>query len=359
MTFSSQNSVGDALFEPVSLADWELPNRLVMAPMTQNHAPGGIPGTNVVDYYRRHAQGGVGLIITEGTYIDRPAARQSLDAPVLFGREALAGWSDVVEAVHGAGVRIVPQLWHSGAMQDRAAVIPDSPSGIGVGGHQIGPPLTELDIDEIVSSYVRAALIAHQLGFDGVELHGAHGYLIDNFLWKHTNHRHDHYGGSPAGRARFGASIVAAIKTALPTFPVVFRFSQWKTHLYTARVADNPSELEALLGPLADAGVDIFHASTRRYWVPEFSGSDLNLAGWAKKVTGRPAITVGSVGLDAAFTPVGTPSDDSASHRPPPPLDELRRRLRDNEFDLVALGRVLLDNPSWPQDLAAGHSPVS
>ncbi len=95
--------------------------------------------------------------------------------------------------------------------------------------------------------------------------------------------------------------MAAVRETVSPEFPVIFRYSQWKQEAYDARLAETPEELEAILTPLAAAGVDAFHASTRRYWIPEFDDSELNLAGWTKKLTGKPAITVGSVGLDGDF----------------------------------------------------------
>ncbi|MBT7564690.1 MAG: 12-oxophytodienoate reductase, partial [Porticoccaceae bacterium] len=114
---------------------------------------------------------------------------------------------------------------------------------------------------------------------------------------------------------------------------------------YTARLAETPEELSQFLLPLSEAGVDIFHCSQRRFWEPEFEGSDLNLAGWTRKITGKPAITVGSVGLNADFIPV--PGEVTFREAEPASLDELERRLSDNEFDLVAVGRALISNPSW------------
>ncbi len=139
--------------------------------------------------------------------------------------------------------------------------------------------MTQADIDDVVAAFAKAAADAERVGFDGVELHGAHGYLIDQFLWAGTNRRTDAYGGDPVARTRFAVEIVQAVRSAVsPGFPVVFRFSQWKADHYDARLAETPEELEAILTPLATAGVDAFHASTRRYWLPEFDGSDLNLA---------------------------------------------------------------------------------
>jgi 2,4-dienoyl-CoA reductase-like NADH-dependent reductase (Old Yellow Enzyme family) len=132
---------------------------------------------------------------------------------------------------------------------------------------------------------------------------------------------------------------------------VLFRFSQWKSGAYDQKIAQTPSELESILAPLAEAGVDVFHASTRRYWLPEFDDSTLNLAGWAKKLTNRPTITVGSVGLDTEFTgPTDRPGKAATEG-----LDNLFGRLERDEFDLVAVGRALIADPSWANSLLSGN----
>lgn len=155
----------------------------------------------------------------------------------------------------------------------------------------------------LINAFAKAAADAKRLGFDGVELHGAHGYLIDQFFWKETNRRTDEYGGDLTGRTRFASRIIHAVRKAVGSrFPIIFRFSQWKTGHYDAKLAYTPEELEAFLAPLTDAGVDIFDCSTRRFWEPEFEGSRLNLAGWTRKLTGKPTISVGSVGLKGDFT---------------------------------------------------------
>src|SRR3546814_4898810 len=122
----------------------------------------------------------------------------------------------------------------------------------------------------------------------------------------------------------------------------MMRISQWKTGFYDTKLANNPGDLEEWLGPLADGGVDIFDCSQRRFWEPEFEGSDLNFAGWAKKLTGAKTITVGSVGLTGEFVAAyGGESSRPAS------LDDLIRRLERGDFDLVAVGRALLQDPQW------------
>ena len=115
-------------------------------------------------------------------------------------------------------------------------------------------------------------MLARRLGFDGIEIHGAHGYLLDQFFWAATNHRTDDYGVTLRRRAAFPARVVAAVREAVgPDFPIIYRFSQWKGVDYTARIAANPGELEELPTPLVDAGVDLFHTSLRRHWLPDGS----------------------------------------------------------------------------------------
>ncbi|MFB7633495.1 NADH:flavin oxidoreductase [Streptomyces sp. NPDC056149] len=336
-----------SLDEPFVVGDLRVPNRIVMAPMTRMQSPGGVPGEDVAEYYARRAAHHVGLIITEGTYINRAAAGAYDNVPQFHGERPLAGWAHVVRRVHEEGGRIIPQLWHTGVVRTGDEPPAEGPSGLGLDGAPAGKAMTQQDIDDTVAAFATAAADAERLGFDGVELHGAHGYLIDDFLWSATNRRGDRYGGDPASRARFGAEIVQAVRAAVsPGFPIFFRLSQWKLGAYDARIATNPDELAQLLAPLADAGVDVFHASTRRYWLPEFDDSTLNLAGWVRKLSGRATVTVGSVGLDkqygeGEFTQGFTRQSDVTG------IEELMSRLERDEFDLVAVGRTLLANPDW------------
>ncbi|MDI2029269.1 NADH:flavin oxidoreductase [Saccharopolyspora sp. TS4A08] len=341
-----------ALARPFTLGSVELPNRIVMAPMTRTMSPGGIPGEDVAAYYARRAAAGTGLIITEGTFVDHASAGMSSRVPRFHGEEQLAGWARVVKDVHAAGGKIMPQLWHVGIQRPAGAgPFKDAPvvgpSGIGMDGTPgAGSPLTLSDIDDLINAFAEAAWAAERIGFDGIELHGAHGYLIDQFLWERTNKRTDAYGGNHVERTKFATDIVKAVRERVsPDFPVVLRFSQWKAHNYDAKLATDPDELAEILAPLSDAGVDAFHASGRRYWEPEFpeSGSELNIAGWTKKLTGKPVITVGSVGLDAQFEPetLGTKGASVES------IERLLERFERDEFDLVAVGRALLADPEW------------
>jgi 2,4-dienoyl-CoA reductase-like NADH-dependent reductase (Old Yellow Enzyme family) len=338
----------DSLFSPFQCASLRLTNRFVMAPMTRTRSPGGVPTDEVVAYYRRRAEHGVGLIVTEGTTVDHKVASYHPAVPQFHGEEALAGWRRVVDAVHAAGGRIIPQLWHVGSTRRPGTPpYPDEisvgPSGLVAPGKKKVRPMTESDIADVIDAFARSAREAKALGFDGVELHGAHGYLIDQFFWSGTNERQDAYGGSLVARTRFAADIVRAVRREVgPSYAIVLRFSQWKQQDYGARLAQNPEELAAFLQPLVSAGVDVFHASTRRFWIPEFEGSDLGLAGWTKKLGGKPVIAVGSVGLDQEF--LGAFGGQGAGIRN---LDDLLERFERGEFDLVAVGRALLQDPAW------------
>ncbi|MET9474765.1 NADH:flavin oxidoreductase [Streptomyces sp. NPDC002922] len=357
VTATSAPRAAEILSRPVALNGLTVPNRIVMAPMTRMFSPGGVPGEDVRSYYARRAAAGVGLIVTEGTYVGHESAGQSDRVPRFHGGEQLAGWAKVAEAVHAAGGTIVPQLWHIGMVRKQGdAPYADAPavgpSGIRVDGTEgTGKAMTRRDLDDVIGAFVEAAAAAERIGFDGVELHGAHGYLLDQFLWAGTNRRTDAYGGDPVARTKFAAEIVSAVReTVSPGFPVIFRYSQWKQEAYDARLARTPEELEAILTPLAAAGVDAFHASTRRYWLPEFEDSDLNLAGWTKKLTGRPTITVGSVGLDGDFIRAFAGEGAEVGS-----IDNLLDRLERDEFDLVAVGRALLQDPEWAAKVLAGR----
>jgi 2,4-dienoyl-CoA reductase-like NADH-dependent reductase (Old Yellow Enzyme family) len=333
------------LYSPYTLSGVDLRNRFVMAPMTRSFSPGGVPGGDVVDYYRRRARH-LGLIVTGGTYVGHPSAGSSDRVPRIYGEDALAGWKRVVDAVHAEGGRIFPQLWHLGlARQEGSAPHPEAPivgpSGISPSGRPRGIAASVADIDAIIASFAKAAADAQRIGFDGVELHGAHGYLLDAFLWSRTNQRTDGYGGSIAARARLGAEVARAVRdTVGPDFPVMFRYSQWKGADFDARIADSPADLETVLSPLADAGVNAFHVSTRRYWLPAFEDGDRTLAGWTKALTGLPTVALGSVGVTSPFY-------EPDAEAPSLSLARLLELFERGEFDLVGLGRSVLSDPEW------------
>ncbi|SEM94481.1 2,4-dienoyl-CoA reductase [Gemmobacter aquatilis] len=348
----------ETLFRPFALKGLELKNRIVMAPMTRGMAPEGVPAAKNADYYRRRAEGGVGLILSEGTVINRPASRNLPGIPFFHGEAALAGWQGVIDAVHEAGGKMGPQIWHTGSTRagEWQPVAPvESPSGLVGPADPRGVAMTEEDIADTIAAFAQAAVDAKRLGFDVVELHGAHGYLIDQFFWQGTNLRSDLWGGATIKeRARFATEIVKATRAALgPDFPLILRVSQWKQQDYAARLATTPAEMTDWLLPLVEAGVDILHCSQRRFWEAEFPELDgeegLNFAGWAKKLTGAATISVGSVGLGGDF--FGAFGGQGAQVTP---LDKLVQRMERDEFDLVAVGRALISDPGWVRHVREG-----
>ena len=368
----------EPLFRPITLNNLTLPNRLAMAPMTRSFSPGHVPTADVAAYYRRRAAGGTGLLITEGVGIDHPASigegsGSGSAVPVLDGEAALAGWRRVVDEVHDAGGFIFPQLWHQGGFRlPGTGRFPDAhsltPSGTWgpMGGRSTVHPehletyakpikvMTDEDIADVIAAFVRSAVNAKAVGFDGIALHGASGYLIDSFLWSKTNLRTDRYGGDHAARATFGVEVVKAIRDAVgPAMPIMFRFGQWKQQDFAAQIADTPDELAQILQPLAEASVDIFDASTLYFSKPAFEGSPLPLAAWTKKVTGKPSMAVGGIGLsDNLFNSMSIGSAAVEKNY----FDAAERVARD-EFDMVALGRALIADPEWPKKVRAGETP--
>lgn len=355
------------LFDELTIRSLTLRNRVVMSPMTRAASPGGVPGPPVAEYYRRRAEGGTGLIITEGVAIDHPSSVDHADVPRMHGPLAQKGWRKVVDGVHDAGGKIIPQLWHVGPLwgvMQGGESTPMRPSGLwGTPGVTAYPPaiverlipptraMSDDDLQAVIEAYRSAARDAVTAGFDGIAIHGAHGYLLDAFLWADTNRRDDEWGGDPARRASFPAAVIRAIRAEIgEDLPIIFRFSQHKQQDYTAGLAQTPDELAQLLLPLVEAGVDVLDASTRRFHQPAFDHSDRSLAGWAKVLTGAHTMAVGSFGMAPSRKEARAGAATSAvDHRL-----ELERRLDAEEFDLIAIGRLHLADPNLARLLRDG-----
>jgi 2,4-dienoyl-CoA reductase-like NADH-dependent reductase (Old Yellow Enzyme family) len=258
---------------------------------------------------------------------------------------------------------VFAQLWHVGAFAPSMVGMQDtyehaterlSPSGLAGPGRPYGRAMSLVEVERTIGAFGDAAAAARDAGFDGVEVHGAHGYLPDQFLWMPTNARADAYGGALGNRVRFAVELVRELRRrGGEQFVISYRLSQWKQLDYRARIAESPAELERIAMPLAEAGVDLFHCSTRRYWHPTFEGSDLGLAAWVRRLTGRPTIAVGSITLVEEFK-----SATGRSHATPAPeqIADLERRIDAGEFDLVAIGRALLANPDWVRLVESGRA---
>jgi len=364
------DTVAAPLFEPIALRSMTVRNRIAMAPMTREYSPGGVPTVDVVEYYRRRSAGGVGMIVTEGTGIDHPVAVDGTAIPHMYGDAALEGWRAVVDAVHAEGAVIVPQLWHQGCLRDPArSALPEHPghrpSGLwgtpGVVSYEadfierVSKPteaMTETDIADVIAAYGRSARHAIDVGFDGVAIHGAHGYLIDTFLWRDTNRRTDRFNGDARARALFGSEVIREVRRQVgEDKPIILRISQHKQQDYKARFADTPDELEIILGALSEAGVDLFDASSRRFDMPAFEGSETTLAGWARKLTGKPSMAVGGIGLNNWMQDTLKGRGETLALNN---LDAVRRLYDQGMFDMIAVGRALISDPDWVQKARSG-----
>tara|TARA_B100001094_G_scaffold285398_1_gene299527 strand:+ start:659 stop:1738 length:1080 start_codon:yes stop_codon:yes gene_type:complete len=342
------------LFDPYTLKNTFLRNRVVMAPMTRSQSPGGIPTDEVVNYYERRSKAEVGLIITEGVEVSHKASSAYPNVPRLDTSAARDGWKKVVEGIKNHNGAVIAQLWHCGGFR-KAGMGPDpevpghTASGLVRPGKRVAHAMTSEDINETIEAFASDAKYCEEIGFDGIEIHGAHGYLIDNFFWGGTNEREDLYGGSINNRSQLATDIVKAIRSNVSdNFIVGLRFSQWKQQDYEAKLASSPDSLKKVIGPPTEAGLDYLHSSMRRFWESEFEGSKENLAYWTKKLTGLPTISVGSVGLDSDFIDMSAPAS-------PTNIDMAIKDISNEKYDMVAVGRALLADHEWVIKMKEGR----
>jgi len=367
--------------QPAEVCGMTLPNRVIMSPMTRGASPNGVPTPEVAAYYRRRVEGGVGTIFTESVFIDDKGTMGKFDLeggddsktgwPVMFNREPLEGWRRVVDEVHAAGGLIFPQLMHLGIQRSPAKgqswsdIHISSPSGIWGTPQQIAAlpeekaaalncpekAMTEAEILAAIDAFASAAANAKSVGFDGIALHGGHGYLIDNFMREETNLRTDKWGGDHKQRMRFAVELVRAVRAAIgDRMPISFRFSQWTHHDVDAMLTKTPQELQDILELLVEAGVDIFEASARDFRDPVYEGSPLNISSWTKKFVDKPVVMVGGTGVrrerhESALKPPQVVDN----------VDEIMERFANGEFDLLAIGRALLNDPDWLRRAQSGE----
>jgi 2,4-dienoyl-CoA reductase-like NADH-dependent reductase (Old Yellow Enzyme family) len=355
----------DALFTPLKIRNITLRNRFVMPGMQRGFMDDGAPTPKMVEYMRRCAAGGPGLIISESTSPDHPSAYWQ---PVMGRMETatLGAWKKVVDAVHAGGAAFLLQIWHPGAMRKVASGHPlaeypaISPSGLIQAGRANGRAMTREDLQELKLAYVEAARHARSLGFDGVEVHSAHGYLLDQFLWAETNRREDEYGGaSLAERARYPAEITAAIRAAVgEDFVISYRFSQFKEVDYGARVASSPQDLQGMLALLRSSGVDLFNVSSRRFRKPEWPGTehpDYSIAEWARSMTDAAVMTCGSVGVNVEMFANLFDDEEPSQLCAQRDLQLLAERVARGRLDLVGVGRMHIANNDFVNKVRAGR----
>jgi 2,4-dienoyl-CoA reductase-like NADH-dependent reductase (Old Yellow Enzyme family) len=337
------------LFDPLRLKGLELPNRCAVAPMTRISATAeGTPTERMARYYQRFARGGFGLVITEGIYTDQAYAQGYPDQPGLGDPAQAAAWRPLVRRVHDAGGRIFAQLMHAGALSQANRFRDDTvaPSAIrpkgtqmpiygGEGAYRLPRAMTTDEIDQAIDGFARAARLAREVaGFDGVEIHGANGYLLDQFLTDYSNHRTDEWGGDLERRIRLSVEVVHAVRRAVgDEVPVGIRISQSKVNDFAHRWAEAAPGAATVFGGLAAAGVDYFHITEFEAWRPAFGDEGPSLVAHARRAAPE-AIIIANGGLH----------------------DPLRAgQLLDEGADVIAVGRGALANPDWPRRVAAAQ----
>lgn len=336
--------------EPVTLAGAKLANRLAVAPMTRVSAgEDGTPTEAMNRYYSAFAEGGFGLVITEGTYTDTQYSQGYFFQPGIVSEKHVEAWRPIAESIHAGGARAVMQLMHAGALSQGNRYRTDTagPSAVRPKGQMMpeyggsGPwptprAMSDDDIETAVQGFAAAAVNARRAGFDGVEVHAANGYLLDQFLTDYTNLRDDSYGGPVSHRIRLTAQVVERIRALVPDegFVLGVRLSQTKVNDFQYRWA-GAGDARVVFTSLADVGADYLHiASEGRDWIETARLDDGDtITALAKKVTGLPVIANGGM------------------HD----LDQAAQLLEGGHADVLSLGRGALANPDLPNKVAGGH----
>lgn len=331
----------EILFRPFRHRKLQLNGRVVLAASALNMAHKGAPSVQMEQFYQQRASHDLALIITEPLAIDDAASAATNDDAIFYGGRALRIWKSMCRTIHANGCKIAPLLNHAGMMRcinknTTSAAIPIGPSGISPITHeQCGEAMTKQRIDEVKASYGRAAANAKLLGFDAVEIQGAHHSLIEQFLRPETNLRSDEYGGDISARARFACEVIHTVRKAVGrNFPIMLRLAQWPTIDGNPPLVSSAEEAEQLLAPLSEAGVDIFHCDSKHYTYPAFAGSPLTFASWVRLLTKKPTICSGGI----YHTLRSAPTDTGFLH--------LLHLLQANAFDLIAPQSAFADTPS-------------
>jgi 2,4-dienoyl-CoA reductase-like NADH-dependent reductase (Old Yellow Enzyme family) len=344
------NSFTHPVFEPYQSRLLKLKNRAFVAPMTQIKATKeGVPTTGMIHYYDAYAQGGFAAIVTEGVYPDDVAGKAYEGQPGIVTRHQVDGWSRIVAEVKNSDTIIFCQLMHGGALSQvmdqtlaPSAVQPLGTKLRGYGGEGAFPVPTCMTADhirEVVDGFAASARRAQEAGFDGVEIHGANGYLIDQFLTDYTNLRTDEYGGSFENRVRIVKEIIDAIRGEVGgNFVVGLRLSEAKVNNLTYRWPGGAAHARQLLMALEKTKPDYLHvASEGGPWDLMCTYSDgSSLTSLAKQILQIPVVANGGL------------------HD----LTRSRIVLDGNHADLISIGKAALGDPHWLGKLQHGKKPI-
>jgi 2,4-dienoyl-CoA reductase-like NADH-dependent reductase (Old Yellow Enzyme family) len=308
------------LLQSVNFNSIEMPNHFALAPMTRTSANAdGTPNTLMADHYERYARGGFGLVITEGTYTDTESSQGYGNQPGLIYNAQIEGWKTIVERVHAAGSKIYTQLMHAGAQfqANRYTDQPLGPSEIAPKGAPLGfygdqkvwqvpGAMNDADIQTAIAGFAQSAKNAKAAGFDGIEIHGANGYLLNQFLSTHFNKREDSYGGSLENRLRLSVEIIRAVRHAVGEgYPVGIRLSQGTVTDPDYQLPEGAEGFRQVVEAVRDAGADFVHTTDGDVNRQHFASGPGSLASVAQEVDGVDLILNGGID-ETNYTDVAT-----------------------------------------------------
>jgi 2,4-dienoyl-CoA reductase-like NADH-dependent reductase (Old Yellow Enzyme family) len=328
------------LFSELDTAGLKVKNRIALAPMTRVSATeDGLVTDQMVKYYTKFAKGGFSLLITEGVYPDNQYSQGYLFQPGISNDKQTDAWREVIESVHQEGSKIICQLMHAGALSQgnfhkQSSIGPSAvkPKGTqlafyrGEGEFPVPAEMSLSDIDDVKAGFANAAKNAKHSGFDGIEVHGANGYILDQFLTDYTNQRDDQYGGSTESRVRLLVEVLQEIRNEVgEDFPVGIRISQAKVNDADHKWAGKEADAEIIFKKLANAGADYIHITEPKAYEPAFDGSSSTLVQLAKQYGKVPVIANGSLGNPAKAEEI----------------------ITSGHADIVSLGKGALANQDW------------
>lgn len=335
------------LFETATLCKMELRNRTIVAPMTRVSAfASGAVGPLMQPYYEGFGKGGFGAVITEGVYTDRQYSQGYQFQPGITDAEQAASWAGLIKGVHTTGAKLIMQLMHAGPLSqyNRFATETRGPSAVqpkgsqmefyrGTGAYPIPSEMTPTEIKTAVDGFVDAAKRAQDAGADGVEIHGANGYLLDQFLTDYANQRSDGYGNDVHGRIRLTCEVVERVRDAMSNdFTVGVRISQGKVNDFEHKWAGQDSDAKVIFGAIEACGADYIHTTEFAADAPAFEQGK-SLSALAKAFTSLPIIANGGMG----------------------DLKTAKRMIAQAHCDFIAIGKDALASPDWPVKARSGQ----
>jgi 2,4-dienoyl-CoA reductase-like NADH-dependent reductase (Old Yellow Enzyme family) len=339
------------ILSPSNLGVIPLRNKAMVAPMTRVSASSqGVPTDIMLEHYRSFAKGGWGLIFTEGTYTDEGPSQGYRNQPGIATEEHRDGWSKIVAAVHGENTPIFQQLIHAGGLIQHnnyvsSAIAPSAvdqlgemlPHYFGDGMFAVPREITKDEIKETIKGFADAAVRSVEAGFDGIEIHGANGYLLDQFLTTFSNIRNDEYGGSMENRLRFHCEVLSAVLEAVGgNVPVGIRISQTKVNNFDYQWPGQEQDAKTIFLALKAVGPTYIHISTHK-GLEDVWKSGRHLADWAKEIWGGPTIACGGL------------------HDPV----HAENLLKEGKADFIAIGKGALADPEWPKKVSADITPTA